>query len=145
MLRSALSILFVSALTAVAAAGESSPIVGVWLHPNGRIQMEVTPCREEFCAKLVWFKSPNDAEGQPLVDVKNPDPALRLRPLLGLQVLHGLRPTAEGTWEGGEVYNPDDGENYNARMSIQEDGSLRVRAYFLSPILGKTLVWSRVK
>ena len=125
-------------------AGNSTP-VGVWLHPNGRIQMEVAPCADELCAKLVWFKSPNDAEGKPLTDMNNPDPSLRSRPLLGLQVLHGLRPTTEGTWAEGEVYNPDDGENYRARMSIQEDGTLRVRGYILDPILGHTTIWTRVR
>jgi uncharacterized protein (DUF2147 family) len=29
-------------------------------------------------------------------------------------------------------------------MSIQADGTLRVRAYVLIPLLGKTFVWTRV-
>jgi uncharacterized protein (DUF2147 family) len=117
--------------------------VGVWLHPNGRIKMKVEPCADALCAKLVWFKVPNDEQGRPRVDEENPDPALRARPLLGLTVLKNLRPNDEGTWEGGEVYNPDDGENYSTEMSMQPDGTLRVRGYVLTPILGKTLVWTR--
>jgi uncharacterized protein (DUF2147 family) len=136
--------LIVLLLATVAVAAEKATPVGVWLHPNGRIQMEVSPCGEELCAKLVWFKFPNDAEGKPLVDVNNPDPALRSRPLLGLQVLHGLRPTGDGTWDDGEAYNPDDGDTYSVRMSIQDDGTLRVRGYVLIPLLGKTVVWTRV-
>jgi uncharacterized protein (DUF2147 family) len=106
--------------------------------------MRVSPCGDALCAKLVWFKSPNDEQGRPRVDVNNPDPALRARPLLGLTVLHGLRHTDEDTWEGGEVYNPDDGDNYSTSMELQDDGTLRVRGYVLTPLLGKTLVWSRV-
>ena len=133
------------AATQIGATAETPTPVGVWLHPDGRIKMEIAPCGDALCAKLIWFKSPNDDQGLPRVDLKNPDPALRARPLLGLKVLEGLRPNADGAWDGGEVYNPDDGENYKARMSIQDDGTLRVRGYILIPLLGKTLVWTRVR
>ena len=79
-----------------------------------------------------------------MVDAKNPDPALRSRPLLGLTVLQDLRQTGEGIWEDGKIYNPDDGKEYQARMSIQEDGTLHVRAYVVLEVLGKTQVMTRV-
>jgi uncharacterized protein (DUF2147 family) len=77
--------------------------------------------------------------------LKNDDPALRKRPLLGLAILYGLRRAGEDSWEDGKIYNPDDGVDYNATMSIQKDGTLRVRAYVLHPIFGKTLIWTRVQ
>jgi uncharacterized protein (DUF2147 family) len=120
-------------------------LVGVWLHQNKRIQLEITPCGESWCGKLIWFRWPNDAQGLPLVDLKNPDPALRNRPLLGLTVLAGIRRTGERTWEDAKIYDPDDGANYNASMSIQDDGTLRVRAYVLLPIFGETEIWTRVR
>jgi uncharacterized protein (DUF2147 family) len=81
----------------------------------------------------------------PLVDLKNPDPALRRRPLLGLTILEGLRRTGENTWEDGRIYDPDDGANYRTSMSINDDGTLHVRAYILIPLLGKTLIWTRAR
>lgn len=81
----------------------------------------------------VRVKSPNDAQGLPRVDSENGDSALRNRSLLGLTVLRGLRRTRDNIWEEGEIYNPDDGRNYHALMSFQEDGTLRVRAYVLFP------------
>jgi uncharacterized protein (DUF2147 family) len=126
--------------------GAQSPTpVGVWLHDNKRIEIEIAPCGDRLCGKLVWFRWPNDAQGLPLVDLNNPDPALRSRPLLGLTVLQDLRRTGENTWEDGNIYNPDDGVNYNAAMSIQDDGSLRVRAYVLIPLFGKTFIWTRIR
>jgi uncharacterized protein (DUF2147 family) len=98
-----------------------------------------------LCGKIVWFKWPNDAEGLPLVDVKNPDPALRTRPLLGLTTLWGLRRAGENTWDDGEIYNPDDGTEYQVLMSLQDDGTLRVRVYVFLSIFGETLIWPRVR
>ena len=129
--------------TAPAAAQTPTP-VGIWLHDNKRIEIEIAPCGETLCGKLVWFKWPNNAQGLPLVDLNNPDAALRTRPLLGLGVLNGLHRTGANTWEGGSIYNPDDGATYAASMSMQDDGSLQVRAYVLLPMLGKSFVWTRL-
>jgi uncharacterized protein (DUF2147 family) len=140
-----LCFLFATMLAATPVFAQNPTPVGVWLHDNKRIEIQIEPCGETLCGKLVWFKWPNDAQGLPLVDLKNPDAALRTRPLLGLTVLDGLHRTGENTWEGGNIYDPDDGESYAASMSIGADGSLQVRAYVLLPMLGKTLVWTRMR
>lgn len=130
-------------LATPALAHDTTP-VGVWLDSSERIQVEIAPCGDRLCGTLIWFRWPHDVVGAPLVDTKNTDPALRSRPLLGLTILEGLRRTGELTWADGRIYNPDDGVNYRARMSIREDGALSVRAYVLLPLLGKTYVWTRV-
>jgi len=138
--------LFVTLLAAMPTAAQSQTPAGVWLHANKRIQVAIAPCGARLCGKIVWFRWPNDAQGVPLVDLKNRNPALRGRPLLGLTVLRDLRRAdGERAWEGGRIYNPDDGVDYRALMTIQDDGTLRVRAYVLLPALGKTLIWTRVR
>jgi len=133
--------LLFSLLVATPVNAKSLTPVGIWLHANERIQIDIAPCGDLLCGKLVWFKWPNDAQGLPLVDLKNPNRALRARPLLGLTVLSGLRPAGEG----GEIYNPDDGQTYHALVSLQDDSTMRVRAYVILPILGKTQIWTRVR
>lgn len=141
-----LTCLLAVALFASTLVGAQSPTpVGVWLHANKRIQVEISSCADGLCGTLVWFKWPDDAQGLPLVDFKNPDPALRTRPLLGLTILRGLRRAGERTWEDGRLYNPDDGADYNALMSIENDGTVRVRAYVLFPMFGTTQIWTRVR
>jgi uncharacterized protein (DUF2147 family) len=143
MFRLVCSVLVLLVATSVVAQNQTP--VGVWLHANERIQVEISSCGDELCGKIVWFRWPNDARGLPLVDLKNPNPALRSRPLLGLTLLHGLRRAGDRKWEDGKIYNPDDGEDYDVRMSIQDDGVLRVRAYVLHPVLGETQIWTRVR
>jgi uncharacterized protein (DUF2147 family) len=132
-------------LAAAPSAAESPTPTGVWLHPNKRIQVEIAPCGAQFCGKMIWFRLPNDAQGRPLVDFKNANPALRGRPLLGLAIVHGFRRTGDRTWGDGRIYNPDDGAEYNSVITMPPDGTLRVRAYVLMPLLGQTLVWTRVR
>jgi uncharacterized protein (DUF2147 family) len=137
--------LFAALLGVSPVHAQSATPAGIWLHANQRIKIEIVPCGDRLCGKLVWFRWPNDAQGLPLVDLKNPDPALRTRPLLGLTVLSGLRRASENAWEDGKIYNPDDGENYSAKMSINKDGSLRIRVYVLLPLFGKTQIWTHVR
>ena len=133
-------------LLAAASAGAQGPTpVGVWLHPNQRIEVEIAPCGDKLCGKMVWFRWPNDAAGLPLVDLKNANSTLRTRPLLGLEIVHGLHRADEHTWIDGRIYNPDDGVEYNSVMTMDSNGALQVRAYILLPLLGKTLVWTRVR
>ena len=138
--------ILLGALLAAASAGAQSPTpVGVWLHPNQRIQVEIAPCGEDLCGKMIWFLHPNDPKGLPLVDFRNVNPALRSQPLLGLAIVHGLLRTGERTWGNGKIYNPDDGVEYRSLMTMPADGTLRVRAYVLVPLLGQTFVWTRVR
>lgn len=142
--RIAYALLF-ALLAATSAGAQSQTPVGVWLHANKRIRVAIAPCGDRLCGKIVWFRWPNDAQGLPLVDLKNANPALRTRPLLGLTVLNGVHRAGDGTWKDGKIYNPDDGESYQALMSVQADGKLRVRAYVLLPALGKNLIWTRIR
>jgi uncharacterized protein (DUF2147 family) len=130
-------------VTNVGAQGQTP--LGVWLHANKRIQVEITPCGDKLCGKMIWFRRPNDVTGQPLADLKNTKPALRSRPLLGLMTLHGLRRAGGHTWEDGRIYYPDDGVDYDSNMAMQADGTLHVRAYVLVPLLGKTFIWTHVR
>ena len=138
-------VLFPLLLAATSVGAQNPTPVGVWLDDSERIQVKIAPCGDRLCGNLVWFMWPNDEQGLPLVDLKNSDPALRKRHLLGLTILQGLRLTDENTWEDGEIYDPNDGENYHARMSIEDDGTLRVRVYEHFTIFGETQIWTRIK
>ena len=132
-------------LVATPAGAQCLTPVGVWLHDNKRIEIEIAPCGDKLCGKLVWLKSPDDTQGQPLVDAKNPVATLQTRPLLGLTVLDSLHRTGECTWDGGNIYDPDDGAAYTASMSVLEDGALEVHAYLLVPVFGKSFIWTRMR
>lgn len=133
----------VSPVSAALGSNAATPI-GFWLFPNQRFAISIEQCGDQLCGRVAWLKAPYDDRGVPRVDSKNADPILRSRPVLGLTVLTGLRQTANGDWEDGEIYNPDDGSHYLAQLSTNEDGSLRVRAYIGMPALGETLILTRL-
>ena len=55
--------------------------------------MEINACGGALCGRVVSLRSPLDEGGCDLRDKNNPDPTLRNRPLIGLEILRGLFPS----------------------------------------------------
>ena len=67
------------------------------------------------------------------------------RPILGMEILSGLKKTGE-IYSGGQILDPDDGEIYKAEMKLKDQGAkLDLRAYIGIPLLGRTQTWIREK
>ena len=68
----------------------SAEPVGRWYAEGGAAVVEIAPCGDALCGRVVWLHSPLDEDGCELRDKNNPAPALRKRPVVGLQILGGL-------------------------------------------------------
>lgn len=124
------------------AAGAADPS-GTWLTQDGRARVRIERCGarlEQVCGFIVWMKEPVDANGQPLKDQNNPDPAKRSRPLLGHQLILGLKPAAEGRFNG-QIYNAENGKSYQISLS-RGARDLNVTGCMLS-ILCATQTWTQ--
>jgi len=104
-------------------AGDPS---GLWLTQAGDAKVRASKCSAGICGVVVWLREPTDpATGKPQVDDKNPNPALRQRPMIGLPLFSGMRATAPGKWSG-QIYNADDGSTYASNVSVTGQDTLRV-------------------
>src|SRR5713226_8867455 len=90
------------------AQGAAQP-TGVWMTQAGDARVKVSKCGGGICGVIVGLKEPIDpATGKPAVDDKNPNPALKRRPMIGLPLFSGMQAAAPGKWSG-QIYNADDG------------------------------------
>ena len=80
--------------------------------------------------------------GAPRRDDNNPDPALRSRPMLGLNLLSNYR--FDGKRWQGDIYNPEGGGTYSSKLWVDAGGDLRMRGYLGVPLLGRTAVFKPV-
>jgi uncharacterized protein (DUF2147 family) len=79
------------------------------------------------------------------LDEKNPDPALRTRPLLGTVMLQGFHYVGDGRWTGGTIYDPNNGKTYSCNLELAQPDTLRIRGYVGMPLFGRTEMWTRKK
>jgi uncharacterized protein (DUF2147 family) len=115
---------------------------GVWLSADGRVKVRVTNCDGALCGTVVWLKEPLDAQTQrPRTDKLNPDVNKRDRPMLGLQVVQGLRPLSENEWSG-LIYNADEGQSYNINLTLVGSTKLSLEGCILAAFC-KVQTWTR--
>lgn len=118
---------------------------GTWLTEDGRGRIRTERCgpgNAQLCGYVVWTKEPNDAQGKPKLDAENPDVAKRSRPLLGHELMVGLKSNDDGGYEG-KVYNADNGKLYSVTVWSEEPAELSVRGCLISYVC-KTQAWKRV-
>ena len=125
-----------------AAADGLPPIEGTWLSGDGDGWVEIT--RRGNGLSGVVKGSPNASEDRPDKDEKNPDPALRNRPLIGLELFRDFSYDGNGRWTGGTIYDPNSGKTYRCIITWVDRATLKVRGYIGVPMLGRTETWMRV-
>ncbi|MBC7963583.1 MAG: DUF2147 domain-containing protein [Steroidobacteraceae bacterium] len=139
--------ILLSAATVLAAG--SGDILGIWKTELDEAQVEVYRCGEKICGKIVRLKNPlytDSSDGQvgtPIIDRKNPDPALRKRPLIGLQIMHGFSQQGDNLWVNGTCYDPKSGKSYRGKIHLAAPGRLELRGFIGIPLFGRTAVWTR--
>ncbi|MGI4732052.1 MAG: DUF2147 domain-containing protein [Janthinobacterium lividum] len=113
------------ALIAGSASAAPAPIAGRWLTMEGKAIVDVEPCRQDagqLCGRIARVLKPRP--GEPAVDQKNPDPALRSRPIQGIAVLESF--TAAGDRWKGRIYDPESGREYRSEVT-RRGGTLHVK------------------
>ena len=129
------ALLFATLAALSTPAWAAAPIEGRYVTENGRAVVAVKTCGKAMCGKVDKILRPK--KGVPARDINNADPALRSRPILGLPILTGLTPD-DDVWRG-DIYNPEDGNEYRAVVSRMANGSLKVQGCLA--FICKTQVW----
>ena len=109
---------------------------GTWRTADGSALVRIGPCGDRVCGRIVRVLDPR----APATDRRNPAPALRNRPLVGLTVLSGFV-SAPGNALSGRAYDPKTGRSYRASLRLNADGTLRVTGCVL--VVCRSQTWTR--
>jgi uncharacterized protein (DUF2147 family) len=126
---------------------KASRVCGKWESADKDLVVEVYIEKSTFKAKIIWF-SGGVSKAKPMetiTDIKNPDPSLRSRKVLGLNVVENLKyDAASNSWEGGRIYEVQSGKYWNAAAYLQNNSVLKVKGYWKIKLLGKTMTFKRI-
>ena len=125
---------------------DADAIVGKWMTTDHNLEVEVYEDRNNFRAKVIWFKIEDTTRPMNTrTDKKNPNPALRSRKWLGMEVLRNLQYNAEDNeWQNGIIYDAKHGKEWNAVVWIDDEGLLKVKGYWVFRWISETLSFKRV-
>lgn len=130
-------------LSMLLAAASVSPdtAVGRWQTETRHGIVEIQRCGASLCGRLLSSDGLRTDPG--LRDVNNRDAGLRARPVLNMPMLQGF--SARGAvWDGGTIYNAEDGRTYSARITPVDANRLELRGCIFVPLC-KTQTWTRVR
>ena len=135
---------------AVSAGGDA--ITGLWEVADGGGRIEISRCEAGYCGVIAWLREPlyppddkGGMGGRPLQDRENPQKELRSRPQLGLRIMEGYTFRGADLWEGGSIYNTENGKTYRSSITLLSRDRLALRGFIGIPLLGGTTVWRRVR
>jgi uncharacterized protein (DUF2147 family) len=137
-------------------ADDGDAVVGTWLtapdEVDGQAKIEIYTKDGTYHGKIIWLEIPvypgdddQGMAGQEKVDRENPDPALQKRPIIGLEIMEGFEYDGKNKWKKGTIYAPDDGKTYKCKMTLTEEGNLKVRGFIGISMLGRTEEWTPVE
>lgn len=119
----------------LAAAFAAEP-KGEWLVAEKTARIRIADCAGALWGFVAW-------EADPGLDAKNPDPAKRTRPTLGMPILLGMKTDGPDRWNG-RIYNSENGKFYSGGITMLAEDSLRVRGCILGFLCGGEN-WTRFK
>ena len=129
--------LMLSATSAQAQTG--GDIAGRWRTDDGKAVVAIAPCAggsTQMCGRIVQILAAQPEGGAR--DTRNPNRALRSRPLIGVAVFTNLQ--RDGARWAGNGYSPEEGRNFNAEVSA--DGQRLTVRGCVGPFC-RTLRWAR--
>lgn len=117
--------------------------MGTWLTQTGTSRIRIADCGGALCGTIIWLKDPNDANGKPKTDSNNADAAKKSRPLIGVQIVLGMKPAGADKWNG-QVYNAEDGKTYSGNLTYTGGNSLQLQGCALGGLVCKAQTWTKV-
>ena len=144
MPRFALPALIALALMSAASSANAADPTGTWLTEAGTSRIKIADCGGALCGNIVWMKEPIDPETQkPRLDKMNPDAGRRARPLMGVSIVIGMKPSGADKWSG-QVYNAEDGKTYSGSITMVSAGALKLEGCALGGLICKAQTWTKV-
>ena len=138
--------LFAAALLLPAFAFAQTSPVGLWktIDDDGKTAKSLVRISEQggtlvgSIDKLLDPKDPGDAKCDKCSDDRKD------KPVVGLQIIRGVKAEGDGIWGGGEVLDPNNGKTYRTRLKPVDGGKkLEMRGY-IGPFY-RTQTWVRVE
>ena len=117
--------------------------LGTWLNADRKAKIQLRECGETgLCSAIVWLKDPLDEKGKPWRDILNQDAVKRGRPIIGIDVLEGLKKIGPQTWSGN-IYDPEEGKAFYLKYIKVQPDRVEIRGCLSTGWPCRTKYWTR--
>ncbi|NBJ09919.1 DUF2147 domain-containing protein [Microvirga arsenatis] len=108
---------------------------GTYLSESGDTRVRIAKCGAAYCGTII------SVQGE-AKDVNNPDPKLKGRNLVGVQMISNIQPSGDGFT--GQLYNYKDGKTYTGKMSFAGGKAMQLSGCVLGGLICRSQTWAKV-
>jgi hypothetical protein len=146
----ACSLALVTVATAFLVNVVADDVKGTYWNEEKTAQIRIYRATNDmYYGKIEQLTEPNEANGDPKKDPKNPKANLRNRDRIGMVIMNNFKwNESEKKWKDGTIYDPKDGKTYDGYMYFEGENknTLKLRGYVMGMTwLGRTSEWQRIK
>lgn len=110
---------------------------------DGKVsKVRFTKNGDGYRCQIFWLAEPNNADGTPKLDTKNPDKAKRSVHSDQIVLIDKVVYKNDGTWTDGKIYDPTAGKTFNVSIKFKDAKTLAVTGSLL--VFKKTLYWEKL-
>jgi uncharacterized protein (DUF2147 family) len=141
-----MKVLFAAALLLpVIACAQSTP-VGLWktIDDDGKTAKSLVRISEQGGTLVGNIEKLLDPTAEPNAKCDKCKDDRKDQPVVGLQIIRGVKADGDGHWGGGEILDPNNGKTYRTRLKPVDGGrKLEMRGY-IGPFF-RSQLWLRVE
>lgn len=123
---------------------QKAPIEHTWYNAEKTSKIQIYKAVDgKYYGKITWLSKPNDENGKPRTDVKNPKENLRATPLLNYPILKAFNINKKNSniYEDGTVYDPKSGKTYCGKLTV-EGKTLKLKGFICGfSLLSRSTNW----
>jgi uncharacterized protein (DUF2147 family) len=123
--------------------GLAADPMGTWHTEEGKATVRIAACGPALCGTIISLKDANDDTGKPKTDKNNTDASLRGRPMIGVAIVLGMKPSGTANKWSGQVYNAEDGKTYSGSLTLQDANTIKLEGCILGGLVCKAATWTR--
>jgi uncharacterized protein (DUF2147 family) len=117
--------------------------MGTWHTEEAKATVRIAACGPALCGTIISLKDANDDAGKPKTDKNNADASLRSRPMVGVLVVLGMKPSGTANRWSGQVYNAEDGKTYSGNLTLQDANTIKIEGCIMGGLVCKAATWTR--
>lgn len=125
---------------------KATDLSGEWMVESKDAIIKIQQKGTIFYGTIAWLKNPNDkTTGKLKTDIKNPEPALRSKPILGSTLLKDFIFDGDDEWEDGTIYDARSGKTYKCIITMLDINTIKAKGYVGISLFGVSTTWTRVR
>lgn len=136
-------ILFIATFSSMfgLAQNKGDLILGKWITDNGDSQIEFYQKEGKYYGKIIWLKEHLKPDGTAKTDIKNPNPAMRKTPVIGLVIISELE-FKNGQFVNGKIYSLKEGKTLDCAILSENNRELKIT--ISKSLFSTSRIWKRL-